>query len=83
MRRSWRLSGCWLRRRASSASRPRPPSIAGVLKYRDAGLPFGDTLVAVLTGHGLKDPQTAIEQSPPIMHCRADLAAVEELIATT
>jgi threonine synthase len=55
--------------------------IAGVLKYRDAGLPFGDTLVAVITGHGLKDPQTAIEQSPPIRHCPADLAAVEELIA--
>jgi threonine synthase len=45
-------------------------------------LPAGDTLVAVLTGHGLKDPQTAIEQSRPIIHCPTDLAAVEEIIAT-
>jgi threonine synthase len=57
-------------------------SVAGLLKYRDTGLPKGDTLVAVLTGHGLKDPQTAIEQSRPILHCAADLAAVEEMIAT-
>ena len=57
-------------------------SVAGLLKYRDTGLPKGDTLVAVLTGHGLKDPQTAIEQSRPILHCPADLAAVEEMIAT-
>ena len=56
-------------------------SIAGLLKYRDMGIPVGDTVVAVLTGHGLKDPQTAIDQSPPIVHCSADLAAVEQLIA--
>ena len=56
--------------------------IAGLLKYRGGGLPSGDTVVAVITGHGLKDPQTAIEQSPPISHCPADLAAVEEIIAT-
>lgn len=57
-------------------------SIAGLLKYRDMGIPKGDTIVAILTGHGLKDPHTAIEQSRPILHCPADLAAVEELIAT-
>jgi threonine synthase len=57
-------------------------SVAGLLKYRSTGLPAGDTLVAVLTGHGLKDPQTAIEQSRPIIHCPTDLAAVEEIIAT-
>ena len=56
-------------------------SVAGLLKYGSKGLPKGDTLVAVLTGHGLKDPQTAIEQSQPILHCRADLEAVEEIIA--
>ena len=55
-------------------------SVAGLLKYRDSGLPLGDTIVAVLTGHGLKDPQTAIEQSRPIIHCPADLAAVEKVI---
>ncbi len=57
-------------------------SVAGLLKYRKNGLPVGDTLVAVLTGHGLKDPQIAIDQSKPIIHCRADLAAVEEIMAT-
>ena len=56
-------------------------SVAGLLKYGAKGLPKGDTLVCVLTGHGLKDPQTAIEQSRPIIHCPADLAAVEEIIA--
>jgi len=56
-------------------------SVAGLLKYGSNGLPKGDTLVAVLTGHGLKDPQTAIEQSQPILRCRADLEAVEETIA--
>ncbi len=56
-------------------------SVAGLLKYGANGLPKGDTLVCVLTGHGLKDPQTAIEQSRPIIHCPADLAAVEEIIA--
>jgi threonine synthase len=56
-------------------------SVAGLLKYGAQGLPKGDTLVAVLTGHGLKDPQTAIEQSKPILHCGADLGAVEETIA--
>jgi len=57
-------------------------SVAGLLKYRRTGLPSGDTLVAVLTGHGLKDPQTAIDQSRPIIRCQADLSAVEEIIAT-
>ena len=57
-------------------------SVAGLLKYAAKGLPRGDTLVCVLTGHGLKDPQTAIDQSRPIIHCPADLAAVEEIIAS-
>jgi threonine synthase len=57
-------------------------SVAGLLKYGGSGLPKGDTVVCVLTGHGLKDPQTAIDQSRPIIHCPANLAAVEEIIAT-
>lgn len=57
-------------------------SVAGLLKYRGEGLPTGDTVVAVLTGHGLKDPQTAIDQSRPIIHCPADLAVVEKTIAS-
>ncbi len=57
-------------------------SVAGLLKYRGEGLPAGDTVVAVLTGHGLKDPQTAIDQSRPIIHCPADLAAVEKIVSS-
>ena len=38
-------------------------SVAGVLKYRD-DLPDG-TVVCTLTGHGLKDPDTAMRDVPP------------------
>jgi threonine synthase len=38
-------------------------SVAGVLKYRD-DLPEG-TVVCTLTGHGLKDPDTALRDVPP------------------
>jgi threonine synthase len=42
--------------------------IAGLLKLqaRSPGRFKGQTLVAVLTGHGLKDPQTAIADAPPL-----------------
>ena len=42
--------------------------IAGLLKLAAAtpGRFRGQTLVAVLTGHGLKDPQTAIAEAPPL-----------------
>ena len=38
-------------------------SVAGVLKYRD-DLPDG-RVVCTLTGHGLKDPDTALGDVPP------------------
>ena len=38
----------------------------------------GQTIVAVLTGHGLKDPQTAIAGAPPLgAPVPDDLAALE------
>lgn len=37
-------------------------SVAGLLKYKDQ-IPEGSTVVCVLTGHGLKDPNQAIDQS--------------------
>ncbi|KIL79140.1 threonine synthase [Bacillus badius] len=38
-------------------------SIAGIIKQRKSGeIPAGATVAAVLTGNGLKDPQTAINQ---------------------
>ena len=36
-----------------------------------------ETVVCVLTGHGLKDPDTALEQAGSVVPCDADLAAVE------
>jgi threonine synthase len=37
-------------------------SVAGLLKQKDA-VPFGATIVCVLTGNGLKDPDSAIKRS--------------------
>ncbi|HSN02438.1 MAG TPA: threonine synthase, partial [Acidimicrobiales bacterium] len=41
-------------------------SVAGILKY---GVPKGSTVVCVLTGNGLKDPDTAVSLSglPPVV----------------
>jgi threonine synthase len=37
-------------------------SVAGLLKHKEA-VPFGATIVCVLTGNGLKDPDSAIKRS--------------------
>jgi threonine synthase len=58
-------------------------SVAGVLAH---GLPVADggdpprTVVCVLTGHGLKDPDTALGKAPAVVGCEADLSAVEKAI---
>ncbi len=53
-------------------------SVAGLLKY---GVPEGVTrLVCVLTGHGLKDPQTALLQAGSVVPCEPELAAVERAV---
>ncbi len=58
-------------------------SVAGLLRH---GLPApegGDvpeTVVCVLTGHGLKDPDTALGKAPAVTGCEADLAAVEKVV---
>jgi threonine synthase len=36
--------------------------VAGLLKKKDA-VPYGATIVCVLTGNGLKDPDSAIKRS--------------------
>jgi threonine synthase len=36
--------------------------------------------VCVLTGHGLKDPQTALEQAGGVVPCDPSLAAIERAI---
>jgi threonine synthase len=53
-------------------------SVAGLLKY---GAPEGVTrIVCVLTGHGLKDPQTALMQAGSVVPCEPHLDAVEHAV---
>jgi threonine synthase len=52
--------------------------VAGLLKY---GVPEGvNRIVCVLTGHGLKDPQTALMQAGSVIPCEPDLGAVEHAV---
>jgi threonine synthase len=58
-------------------------SVAGLLAHGLAmpeGASSPRTVVCVLTGHGLKDPDTAIGGAPEITACEADLAAVERAV---
>jgi len=50
-------------------------SVAGLLKYGAQG-----RVVCVLTGHGLKDPQTAMNRASSVVPCEPELAAVEKAV---
>jgi threonine synthase len=58
-------------------------SVAGLLAH---GLPVvegavpPESVVCVLTGHGLKDPDTALSKAPPVINCENDLGAVERAV---
>jgi threonine synthase len=52
-------------------------SVAGLLRHGASG---ARRVVCVLSGHGLKDPQTALEQSGSVVPCQPELAAVEEAV---
>ena len=58
-------------------------SVAGLLAH---GLPVvegaepPETVVCVLTGHGLKDPDTALGKAPSVIACENDLSAVERAV---
>jgi threonine synthase len=58
-------------------------SVAGLLAH---GLPVAEgadppsSVVCVLTGHGLKDPDTALGKAPAVIHCEPDPAAVEKAV---
>jgi threonine synthase len=55
--------------------------IAGLLKLARSQSFAGQTVVAILTGHGLKDPQTAIGKAPPLAaSVPDDPAALEEAL---
>jgi threonine synthase len=57
-------------------------SLAGAMRDINTGkIPAGSKVVCTLTGHGLKDPDTAIKQSTsPMVTVDAKLAAVKEAI---
>jgi threonine synthase len=50
-------------------------SVAGLLKYGAEG-----RVVCALTGHGLKDPQTAMNRAAPVVPCEPALEAVERAV---
>jgi threonine synthase len=50
-------------------------SVAGLLKYGAEG-----RVVCVLTGHGLKDPQTAISRAAPVVPCEPGIEHVERAV---
>jgi threonine synthase len=58
-------------------------SVAGILAH---GLPTPEggvrpeSVVCVLTGHGLKDPDTALGKAPSVIGCEAELGAVERVV---
>jgi len=55
--------------------------VAGVLKDLELGrIGDGSTIVCTLTGHGLKDPDTAIAQSAKPLTVDAELSAIERVI---
>jgi threonine synthase len=63
-----------------------PASAAAVAGLLAHGLPAPEggseprNVVCVLTGHGLKDPDTALGKAPSVIGCDADPAAVERAI---
>ena len=52
-------------------------SVAGLLAH---GVDGAERVVCVLTGHGLKDPDTALGKAPAVIGCEPDLAEVERVI---
>lgn len=56
-------------------------SVAGLIKLsREGYFKKGATIVCILTGHGLKDPDRAISSAPKIKVVAADFKKVKELI---
>lgn len=56
-------------------------SIAGVIKKNSEGLfAGGERIVCTLTGHGLKDPDSAIQSSPSAVTCEAEMKKVLDVL---
>jgi threonine synthase len=52
-------------------------SVAGLLAH---GVDGAERVVCVLTGHGLKDPQTALAHAGAVVPCEPDIASVERAV---
>ena len=52
-------------------------SVAGLLAH---GVDGAQRVVCVLTGHGLKDPQTALAQAGAVVPCDPELGAIERAV---
>jgi threonine synthase len=52
-------------------------AVAGLIRH---GAGSAQRVVCVLTGHGLKDPQTALEHAGAVVPCEAELEAVEQAV---
>jgi len=52
-------------------------SVAGLLRH---GVGGAESVVCVLTGHGLKDPQTALDTAGGVIPCEPVLADVERAV---
>ena len=52
-------------------------SVAGVLSH---GVDGAERIVCVLTGHGLKDPQTALSRANAVVPCEPSLSALEQAV---
>jgi threonine synthase len=51
--------------------------VAGLLRH---GAEDARRVACVLTGHGLKDPQTALAHAGSVVPCEPELAAVEHAV---
>ena len=52
-------------------------SVAGLLAH---GADGARRIVCVLTGHGLKDPQTALGQAGAVIPCEPEIGAIERAV---
>jgi len=58
-----------------------PASAASVAGLLQSSIPAGSLVVCVLTGNGLKDPETAVGQARPPVSCGATLDEVMRVLA--
>jgi threonine synthase len=57
-----------------------PASAAGVAGILAHGVDGAEKVVCILTGHGLKDPQTALARAGSVVPCEPDIDAVEHAV---